>query len=139
MEKYFQEEKFSFLCVFAYFLLHHLMAFPDGSVVKNPHANVEDMGSIPGLGRSPGEGDENPLNILVWEISWTEEPGRRQPIVSQKYQTWLRIWTTPPPLPNILLVKRSDPAYPVKTTNLGLNCEITDLISLKYVFFNLDQ
>ena len=61
MEKYFQEEKFSFLCVFAYFLLHHLMAFPDGSVVKNPHANVEDMGSIPGLGRSPGEGDENPL------------------------------------------------------------------------------
>ena len=27
--------------------------FPGGSVVKNLPANAEDMGSIPGLGRSP--------------------------------------------------------------------------------------
>ena len=27
-----------------------------GAVVKNPPANARDMGSIPGLGRSPGEG-----------------------------------------------------------------------------------
>ena len=26
--------------------------FPGGAVVKNPPANAEDMGSIPGLGRS---------------------------------------------------------------------------------------
>ena len=32
-----------------------------GSVVKNLTANVGDMGSIPGLGRSPGEGNDNPL------------------------------------------------------------------------------
>ena len=30
-----------------------------GSVVKNPPANAEDVGSIPGKGRSPGNG--NPL------------------------------------------------------------------------------
>ena len=33
-------------------------------VVKNPPANVgdkKDTGSIPGLGRFPGEGDGNPL------------------------------------------------------------------------------
>ena len=33
-------------------------------VVKNPSANagdIRDMGSIPGLGRSPGEGHGNPL------------------------------------------------------------------------------
>ena len=33
-------------------------------VVKNPPANAEDVreaGSIPGLGRSPGEGSGNPL------------------------------------------------------------------------------
>ena len=30
-------------------------------MVKNPPANAEDMGSIPGLGRSPGEGNGNPL------------------------------------------------------------------------------
>ena len=35
--------------------------FPDGSVVKNPPANGGDPGSIPGWGRSPGEGKGNPL------------------------------------------------------------------------------
>ena len=29
--------------------------------VKNPPANAGDIGSIPGLGRSPGEGNGNPL------------------------------------------------------------------------------
>ena len=40
------------------------MGFPGGSVVKNPPANTEDardVDSIPGLGRSPGEGNGNPL------------------------------------------------------------------------------
>ena len=35
--------------------------FPGGSVVKNPPANAGDMGSISGLGISPGEGNGNPL------------------------------------------------------------------------------
>ena len=35
-----------------------------------------DPDSIPGLGRSPGEGNGNPLCILSWRIPWTEEPGR---------------------------------------------------------------
>ena len=30
-------------------------------MVKNPPANAGDVGSIPGLGRSPGEGNGNPL------------------------------------------------------------------------------
>ena len=30
-------------------------------MVKNPHANAGDMCSIPGLGRSPGERNGNPL------------------------------------------------------------------------------
>ena len=37
------------------------VGFPGGSVVKNPSANAGDAGSIPGLGRSPGEGNANPL------------------------------------------------------------------------------
>ena len=37
------------------------MGFPGGSVVKNPTANAGDVGSVPGLGRSPGEGRGNPL------------------------------------------------------------------------------
>ena len=35
--------------------------FPGGSVVKNLPAHAGDMGLIPGLGRSPGEGNGNPL------------------------------------------------------------------------------
>ena len=30
-------------------------------MVKNPPANAGDAGSIPGLGRSPGEGNDSPL------------------------------------------------------------------------------
>ena len=37
------------------------MNFPGESVVKNPPANAGDTGLIPGLRRSPGEGNGNPL------------------------------------------------------------------------------
>ena len=45
-------------------------------VVKNPPAkagDARDTGSIPGSGRSPGEG--NGFNILARTIPWTEESG----------------------------------------------------------------
>ena len=35
--------------------------FPSGSVVKNPPASAGDASLIPGLGRSPAEGNGNPL------------------------------------------------------------------------------
>ena len=38
-----------------------IWGFPGGSVVKNPPANTGDMGSISGLGKSPGERNGNPL------------------------------------------------------------------------------
>ena len=37
------------------------MLFPVGPVVKNPPTNAGDTGSIPELGRSPGEGNGNLL------------------------------------------------------------------------------
>ena len=42
-------------------LLSRYMGFPGGSVVKNLPANAEEVGSIPGLGRSSGEGNGNLL------------------------------------------------------------------------------
>ena len=45
-------------------ILRTLQGFPGGSVVKNPPANAGDtgdVGSIPGLGRSPKGGNGNPL------------------------------------------------------------------------------
>ena len=46
------------------------LGFPSGSVVKNPPANAGEAGdasSIPGLGRSPGEGNGNPLQYFCLE------------------------------------------------------------------------
>ena len=37
------------------------LGFPGGSVVKNPPANAGDVGLTPGLGRSPGVGNGNPI------------------------------------------------------------------------------
>ena len=45
-----------------------IWSFPDRSVVKNLSANAVDAGSIPELGRSPGEGNGNPLQNSCLEI-----------------------------------------------------------------------
>ena len=43
------------------------MGFSGGSLVKNPSANAGDAGSIPGSGRSPREGNGNPLQYSFLE------------------------------------------------------------------------
>ena len=45
------------------------MSFPGGSHDKVSACNVGDPGSIPGLGRPPGEGNGNPL-----QYSYLENP-----------------------------------------------------------------
>ena len=40
-----------------YCLINTLKVFPGGSAGKESACNVGDLGSIPGLGRSPGEGN----------------------------------------------------------------------------------
>ena len=49
--------------------------FPGGSDGKESACNAGDPGSIPGSGRSLGEGNGNPLQYFAWEIPWTEETG----------------------------------------------------------------
>ena len=41
------------------------MGFPGGSEVKASASNAGDPGSIPGSGRSPGEGNGNPLPVFL--------------------------------------------------------------------------
>ena len=41
--------------------------FPGGSEVKASACNAADLGSIPGSGRSPGEGNGNPLQYSCLE------------------------------------------------------------------------
>ena len=43
------------------------LGFPGGSVVKNLPADAGDVGSIPGLARSPGEGNGSPLHYFCLE------------------------------------------------------------------------
>ena len=45
------------------------MDFPDGSEGKESACNVGDLGLIPGLGRSPGGGNDNPLQYSGLENS----------------------------------------------------------------------
>ena len=61
--------------------------FPGGSDGKESAYNSRDLGSIPGSGRSPGEGNGSPLSILDWRIPWTEGPGRLQSMRSQESDT----------------------------------------------------
>ena len=58
--------------------------FRGGSDGKASAYSVGDPGSIPGLGRSPGEGNGNHSSILACKIPWMEEPGRLQSMGSQR-------------------------------------------------------
>ena len=42
-----------------------------GSDSKGSASNGGDLGLIPGLGRSPGEGNGYPLQYSGWRIPWT--------------------------------------------------------------------
>ena len=63
--------------------------FPGGTVANylpvnaGDTGNPRDMGSIPGSGRSPGEGNTY-SSILAWRIPWTEEPGGLQSMWFQR-------------------------------------------------------
>ena len=71
------------------------MCFSGDSVVKNPPANAGVANLIPGLGRSPGEGNSNPLQYSCLDkrnlSPWTEELGRLQSMGLQKSQTQQRL------------------------------------------------
>ena len=59
-------------------LLKNWVGFPVGSVTKESACIAEDLGLIPGLGKSPGEGNgnpfqysclENPMNRGAWRAT----------------------------------------------------------------------
>ena len=58
--------------------------FPPSSIGKESACSAGDPGSIPGLGRSPGEGNRHPLQYSCLENPRREEPGRLQYMGSQR-------------------------------------------------------
>ena len=58
--------------------------FPGGSDGKESTYNAGDPVSIPGLGRSSGEGMASHSSILAWRIPGTLEAGELQSTASQR-------------------------------------------------------
>ena len=78
------------------------MGFPHSSVGKESACHAGDLGLIPGLGRSPGEGNGNPL-----QYSFLENPmdrGARQATVYGVARVGHNLATKPPP-PSLAKVK----------------------------------
>ena len=79
-------------CNFLFYIVldrNMIQWFPGGSDVKASASNVGDPGLIPGLGRSPGEGNGNPL-----QYSCLENPmdrGARQATVHGVAKGWTRL------------------------------------------------
>ena len=69
-------------------LFRDLAGFPGDSDGKESTWNAGNLGSTPGLGRSPGEGKGLPTPVF-WRIPWTEEPGRLPSMRSQRGRTRL--------------------------------------------------
>ena len=67
-------------------LPYFLVGPPVGAVVKNLPASAgdRDLGSVPGLGRSPGGGNGNPLQYSSLKYSTAEELDRLQSMGSQR-------------------------------------------------------
>jgi len=66
------------------------LGLPQWLSSKESTCNVRasgDLGSIPGLGRSPEEGHGNPLQYYCLENPWSEEPCRLQSMGSQRVGT----------------------------------------------------
>ena len=68
--------------IFYRFSFYWLSGFPGCSVSKESAYNSGDLGLIPGWGRSPGEGNGNPLQYSCLGNPWREEPGELQSLGS---------------------------------------------------------
>ena len=89
-----------------------LSGFPGGSDGKESTCNVGDLGSIPGLERSPGEG--NSSSILAYRIPWIEETPRPQYMGPQRAgHEWVTFTT----------LKNSSVDFPGGTSSKAPTCQ----------------
>ena len=66
-----------------------ILGFPGGSAGKESACSVGDLGSIPRLGRSPGEGNDNPLQYSCLENSM--DRGSWRATVHGVAKSWTRL------------------------------------------------
>ena len=92
--------------------------FSCGSSGKEATCNEGDLGSSPGLGRSPGERNGNPLQYSCLEIPWTEEPGGLESMRSQRVR---HNWAT-----NILTFALLSLVYTIRFSSFSLLYSLYD-------------
>ena len=118
--------------------------FPRGLVTKNLPANAGDLGSIPGSGSSPGEGNDNPLQYSCLEnpvdrggwwaavhgvaqsrtrLTRLSSSSSRASLVAQwkrthlpMQETWVRSLGQEDPLENEMTTHSSTPAWEISQT-----------------------
>ena len=92
--------------------------FPAGSAVNSPPSNAGDTSSIPGSGRSSGEGNGNPLQFSCLENSTDSRAWWATVRGVTKSGTWLHNQTTT----TLLLIESSSfCAHNLSTTHVLLN------------------
>ena len=67
----------------------YFLGFPGASVGRESTSNAGDLGSVPGLGRSPGEGNGNPLQYSCLENSM--DRGAWRATVHEFAESWTRL------------------------------------------------
>ena len=72
------------LTLFQNLLSSPVIVLPCSSNSKESSCDAEDLGSIPGSGRSSGEGNGNPYQYSCLENPWTEETGGLESMVLQR-------------------------------------------------------
>ena len=72
------------LTLFQNLLSSPVIVLPCSSNSKESSCDAEDLGSIPGSGRSSGEGNGNPYQYSRLENPWTEETGGLESMVLQR-------------------------------------------------------
>ena len=74
-------------------VMSKLWGFPGSSACKESTCNAGDSVLIPGLGRSPGEGNDNTLQYSCLENHMDRGAWQTTVYGVTKSQTWLRDWT----------------------------------------------
>ena len=72
--------------IYKYIIIYTCKDFPGGSDGKESSCNAGDLGSIPGLGRSPGEGNGYPRQYSCQENSMVRGTWLTTPTGSQRVE-----------------------------------------------------
>ena len=87
------------LKIYSFFWIRCLEGLSRWLSSKEYTCKTGDMGSVPGLGRSPGKGKDNSFQYSCLGNPWTEELGGLQSMGGHRSWTWLSDCQTSPPGP----------------------------------------